>query len=85
MELYKSDAFLDELLLEDCPYMDLTVELLGIGDRPGELVCSPRENCVLAGVETAAALWEKCGARVDRHARSGDRLIAGQPTGKLIN
>ena len=41
MELYKSDAFLDELLLEDCPYMDLTVELLGIGDRPGELVCSP--------------------------------------------
>ena len=79
MELYKTDAFLDELLLEDCPYMDLTVELLGIGDRPGELVCSPRENCVLAGVETAAALWEKCGARVDRHARSGDRLIAGQP------
>ena len=31
MELYKSDAFLDELLLEDCPYMDLTVELLGMG------------------------------------------------------
>ena len=79
MELYKSDAFLDELLLEDCPYMDLTVELVGIGDRPGELVCSPRENCVLAGVKMAAALWEKCGARVDRHARSGDRLIAGQP------
>lgn len=78
MELYKSDAFLDELLLEDCPYMDLTVELLGIGDRPGELVCSPREDCVIAGVETAAALWEKCGARVDRHARSGDRLAAGQ-------
>ena len=78
MELYKSDAFLDELLLEDCPYMDLTVELLGIGDRPGELVCSPREACVIAGVETAAALWEKCGARVDRHARSGDRLAAGQ-------
>lgn len=78
MELYKSDAFLDNLLLEDCPCMDLTVELLGIGDRPGELACSPREDSVIAGVETAAALWEKCGARVDRHARSGDRLAAGQ-------
>lgn len=78
MHFHKSDAFLDELILEDCPAMDLTVELLGIGERPGELECFPKDDCVLAGVEEAAAIWKKCGAQVECDARNGARLPAGE-------
>lgn len=78
MHFHKSDALLDALILEDCPAMDLTVELLGIGERPGELECYSKDDCVLAGVEEAAVIWEKCGARVECEARNGTRLPAGQ-------
>ena len=41
MSFHISQRFIDELLEEDCPYMDLTVEALGIGGEPGLLTCDP--------------------------------------------
>ena len=74
----KSGTWLDELLLDDCPGMDLTVEMLGIGDMPGLMEFRPKSSCVVAGVEEAALLLERCGLAVTRHARNGDRAEEGQ-------
>ena len=75
MSFHISQRFIDELLEEDCPYMDLTVEALGIGREPGLLTCHPKAACVVAG---AARLLESSGCRVACEAASGDRLEAGQ-------
>ncbi len=78
MHFIKSDAWLDELLLDDCPGMDLTVEMLGIGDAPGLMSFSPKADCVVSGVEEAALLLERCDLAVIRHACNGDRSPAGR-------
>ena len=78
MSFHISQRFIDELLEEDCPYMDLTVDALGIGREPGLLTCHPKAACVVAGVEVAARLLESSGCRVACEAASGDRLEAGQ-------
>ena len=78
MSFHISQRFIDELLEEDCPYMDLTVEALGIGREPGLLTCHPKAACVVAGVEVAARLLESSGCRVACEAASGDRLEVGQ-------
>ena len=64
MSFHISQRFIDELLEEDCPYMDLTVDALGIGREPGLLTCHPKAACVVAGVEVAARLLESSGCRV---------------------
>ena len=74
MNFHISQRFIDELLEEDCPYMDLTVEALGIGREPGRLTCHPKAACVVAGVEVAARLLESSRCRVACEAASGDRL-----------
>ena len=58
MSFHISQRFIDELLEEDCPYMDLTVEALGIGREPGLLTCHPKAACVVAGVEVAVRRLE---------------------------
>ena len=78
MSFHISQRFIDELLEEDCPYMDLTVEALGIGREPGLLTCHPKAACVVAGVEVAVRLLESSGCRVACEAASGERLEAGQ-------
>lgn len=78
MHCYKSDQFYDGLIGEDCPAMDLSVHLLGIGERAGELTCAPKHTIVLSGVEESAVIWNKCGAEVECFAKNGDRVEAGQ-------
>lgn len=79
MSLHISRHVIETWLEEDCPYMDLTVDALGIGHLPGQLECWPKAACVLAGVEEAARLLEEAGCRVVCSATSGDRLEAKQP------
>ncbi len=47
------DARIDGFIAEDVPYIDLTCEVLGIGEEPGEMEYYTREDCVLAGGEAA--------------------------------
>ena len=79
MSFHISQRFIDELLEEDCPYMDLTVEALGIGREPGLLTCHPKAACVVAGVEVAARLLESSG--VPGCVRSRQRRSAGGGAG----
>ncbi len=60
------------------PYIDLTCEVLGIGDEPGEIEYYTREDCVLAGGEAACRVMEKLGCTVVSCMRDGQRVAAGE-------
>ncbi|MBJ6725059.1 ModD protein [Geomesophilobacter sediminis] len=72
------DSDIERFLEEDVPYGDLTTTLLGIGDRPGSLTFTTREETTLCCCEEAARLLEKCGASVVRCTPSGTRLPPGR-------
>ena len=73
-----SDSWLEGLLTDDCPGLDLTVELLGIGAAQGTMRFAPKGDCVISGVEQAELLLRKCGLKVSRSAANGQKLQAGQ-------
>ncbi len=77
MNVYIPDGRIDQFILEDMPYIDLTTEVLGIGEEPGEIEYFTREDCVLCGVEEAARVLAKTGAHVTWSLSSGTRLSAG--------
>ena len=79
MNVFIPDGRIDQFILEDMPYIDLTTEVLGIGEEPGEIEYFTRKDCVLAGAEEAARVLGKTGARVTWSRRSGERLAAGEP------
>ena len=72
------DSRLDYLIAEDVPYIDLTSEVLGIGNAPGQMEYFTREACVLAGVEEAARLAERLRCETELLHRSGERIEAGE-------
>ena len=72
------DTWLEGLLTDDCPGLDLTVEMLGIAAAPGIMRFAPKADCIISGVEEAQLLLRKCGLAVSRTAGNGDRLKAGQ-------
>ena len=69
-----SDARLDYFIAEDVPYIDLTSEILGIGDAPGEMEYYSREACTIAGVDYVARMAEKANCEVVAMRRPGDRI-----------
>ena len=73
-----SDARIDAFIAEDVPYIDLTCEVLGIGNEPGEMEYFTREECVLAGTDVARRIMGKLGCTVVSSASEGDRLQPGQ-------
>ena len=73
-----SNTWLEGLLADDCPGLDLTVELLGIAGTSGIMRFAPKADCTISGVEEAELLLRKCGLSVSRTAANGDRLAAGQ-------
>lgn len=77
MNVFIPDGRIDQFILEDMPYIDLTTEVLGIGEEPGEIEYFTREDCVLAGVEEAVRVLGKTGAHVTWSLKSGARLSAG--------
>ena len=74
-----SDARLDYFMAEDVPYLDLTSEVLGIGDAPGEMEYFSREACVVAGVGEVARLARAVGCGVEVLHDSGDRIEPDEP------
>jgi molybdenum transport protein len=68
---------IDRLINEDIPYGDLTTHLLGIGDQPGRILFSTREDTTLCCTEEAANVLQKSGATVVSFMSSGTKLPAG--------
>ena len=74
-----SRAELEQLLLDDVPYGDLTTDALGIGAASGSMQFRARDRMVLALAEDAAAIIELGGCKVDLRACSGTTLEPGSP------
>ena len=68
---YVPDSFIEKLIGEDLQFMDLTVDAMGIEDVPGLTECFPKQDCVLAGVEVAAQIFEKAGVKAEILLASG--------------
>lgn len=77
--MFISDLLVNHLIEEDMPYGDVTTEVMGIAHLPGVMEFKARYDCVLAGIEEAAAVLEKLGAKIEQHAAKGDHLKAGTP------
>lgn len=69
---------IEGFIAEDVPYVDLTCEVLGIGDEPGEMSYFTREDCVLAGVQVVARIAQKLGCEVVETRSDGERVSAGE-------
>lgn len=72
-----SDARLDYFIEEDVPYIDLTSEVLEIGEECGEIEYYTREDCILCCTEEVVRIMEKLNLEVTYFEKSGVRLAAG--------
>ncbi len=72
------DSRIDELINEDLQLMDMTVLALGIEDVRGAVLCFPKQECTVAGVEEAARIFRRCDAAAHIIKPSGSRAAAGE-------
>lgn len=73
-----SNARIDAFIEEDVPYIDLTCEVLGIRNQPGEMEFFTRESCVLAGTDIARRIMRNLGCEVLASSEDGQLGSAGQ-------
>lgn len=72
------DSYIDGLINEDLQLMDMTVLAAGIEDEPGFIECFPKQTCTVAGIEEAARVFRRCGAKADVLKPSGAKAEAGE-------
>ncbi|MEQ5226717.1 ModD protein [Proteus cibi] len=70
--IYYPDAFLDNLLMEDIQYGDLTSRALALQAQQGIMTFTRREAGCVSGIELARRLLEKLGLTVVTHLQDGD-------------
>lgn len=73
-----SNARIDAFIEEDVPYIDLTCEVLGIHNQPGEMEYFTRESCVLAGTDIARRIMRNLDCEVLTSSKDGQLVSAGQ-------
>ena len=73
-----SNARIDAFIEEDVPYIDLTWEILGVHNQPGEMEYFTRESCVLAGTDIARRIMRNLGCEVLTSSEDGQLVSAGQ-------
>ena len=74
---YVPDSYLENLLEEDLHLLDATTAALGIENFSGSVVCIAKRECVSAGIDEAARVFELAGARTVIKARDGERVSEG--------
>lgn len=75
--MYISDSYLEELISEDVPSVDLTTHVLGIGGRHGCIEYFTRDAGVLCGTEEAERIYHMLGAERAEIQPSGTQLAPG--------
>lgn len=73
-----SNARIDAFIEEDVPYIDLTCEVLGIHNQPGEMEYFTRESCVLAGTDIARRIMRNFDCEALASSKDGQLVSAGQ-------
>ncbi len=74
--IFVPDSYLETLLEEDVPSIDLTTLALGIGESRGQIEYYTREACLLCCTEEAVRIMEKLGLEVVSFKPSGTQLEA---------
>lgn len=69
-----SEHDIDRFMNEDVPYIDLTTEILGIGDRTGKITFATREDTVLSGVEEVLRIFKKLDIKCNKFLPTGTFL-----------
>jgi molybdenum transport protein len=68
-----SDADIDFLLEEDLRFGDLTMRALAVGDKPGRMTFTARQDLIVCGSDEAGRLLSRLGASVTFAASAGMR------------
>jgi molybdenum transport protein len=76
--IYIADETIERWIKEDVPYIDLTTELLGIGDQKGKISFYTRERTTVCGSEEVSRIFAKLGVETTFCAPSGTRLQTGE-------
>ena len=69
-----SKLFLETILREDIPYLDLTTEILGIAEGMGEISFKARHDMILAGSEEVSQMGELLNLETVYFKPSGKRI-----------
>ena len=75
--MYIADSYLEQLIREDVPDIDLTTHLLRIGERDGCIEYFTRDEALLCGTEEAERIYRMLGAERIEIEPSGTRLAPG--------
>lgn len=75
--MYIADSYLEQIIREDVPDVDLTTHLLGIGREEGCIEYFTRDAGLLCGTEEAERIYRMLGADRVQIEPSGTRLSPG--------
>jgi molybdenum transport protein len=75
--LYITEREIDDLLIEDVPYFDLTTSLLRLENKPAKIQYSTRESTVVCCTEEAMRIFTKTGLQTTLFTPSGEYLEKG--------
>lgn len=77
MNPFIPESFIDQIIADDVPSIDLTTHVLGIGDATGTIEYFTRDEAVICGTEEAARVYRKLGCEVLDCAPTGTLLAPG--------
>ncbi len=72
--MYITNEFIDRLIKEDVPYLDLTTDILEIGDCSGIMRFYSREPAILCGTEEVIQVFQKLDVQATYYLPSGTML-----------
>jgi molybdenum transport protein len=75
--LYFTEREIDDLLIEDVPYFDLTTSLLRLENKPAKVQYSTRGSTVVCCTEEAMKIFAKTGLQTTLFTPSGEYLEKG--------
>jgi molybdenum transport protein len=72
--IYFTDQEIDQLLMEDVQYFDLTTSLLRLENKPAKIQISTRESTVVCGTEEVMKIFIRTGIQTTLFTPSGELL-----------
>jgi molybdenum transport protein len=72
--IYFTDQEIDQLIMEDIPYFDLTTSLLRLENKPAKIQISTRESTVVSCTEEVIKIFNKTGIQTTLFTPSGEHL-----------
>jgi molybdenum transport protein len=75
--IYFTDKEIDDLLIEDVPYFDLTTTILRLENKPAKIQFFTRENTVVCCTEEVMKIFQKVGIQTTLFTPSGEFLEKG--------